>query len=79
MLLFVCVDEYIVHEKQTPRKKARTSSCKPETSTVKFYNVSREFGYITPDDGGKDIRFTKRCIASEISLSKICSSARVPA
>ena len=69
-----------VHDKQTPRQgnrrdKVRTSSFK--SGTIKFYNASREFGYITPDDGGKDVRFTKRCIGSEISLSKIRSSACV--
>jgi cold shock CspA family protein len=57
-----------VHDKQTPRQgnrrdKVRTSSFK--SGTIKFYNASREFGYITPDDGGKDVRFTKRCIGSE--------------
>lgn len=25
------------------------------TGTIKFFNVSRGFGFVTPDEGGKDV------------------------
>ncbi len=47
-----------------------------ETGTVKFFNHSRGFGFITPDDGGKDV-FVHITALEASGLSALDEGAKV--
>jgi CspA family cold shock protein len=47
-----------------------------QTGTVKFFNASKGFGFITPDDGGKDV-FVHVTAVESSSLSTLVDGMRV--
>ena len=58
---------------KSPKRTSKISSkhASYKRGTVQFYNSSKEFGYIIPDDGGTDVLFQKRSIVdNEAALSK---------
>ncbi len=48
----------------------------PQTGTVKFFNQSRGYGFITPDDGGKDV-FLHISALQQSELPPLDEGARV--
>ena len=48
----------------------------PQTGTVKFFNQSRGYGFITPDDGGKDV-FLHISALQQSGLPALDEGARV--
>lgn len=44
--------------------------------TVKFFNTTKGFGFITPDDGGKDVFVTKTSVSSS-GLAELKPSSRI--
>ena len=47
-----------------------------QTGTVKFFNSSRGFGFITPDEGGKDI-FVHVSALEKTGLNTLQEGAKV--
>ena len=47
-----------------------------QTGTVKFFNQSKGFGFITPDDGGKDV-FVHITAVERSSVGALAENMRV--
>jgi CspA family cold shock protein len=47
-----------------------------QTGTVKFFNQSKGFGFITPDDGGKDV-FVHITAVERSSVGALTENMRV--
>ncbi len=46
------------------------------TGTVKWFNSTKGFGFITPDDGGKDV-FVHISAVTQAGMSKLAEGQRV--
>jgi cold shock protein len=49
----------------------------PQTGTVKWFNESKGYGFITPDDGGKDLFAHFREIRGSEGFRTLAENARV--
>ena len=47
-----------------------------QTGTVKFFNAEKGFGFVTPDDGGKDVYVASRAL-QKAGLPSLNSEQRV--
>ncbi len=47
------------------------------TGTVKWFNAEKEYGFITPDDGGKDVFVHYTGIASDEGYKTLTEGQRV--
>lgn len=47
-----------------------------QTGTVKFYNTQKGYGFITPDDGGKDV-FVHVTAVEQSGISHLSEGARI--
>ena len=47
-----------------------------QTGTVKFYNEQKGYGFITPDDGGKDI-FVHVTALEQSGMGQLTEGARI--
>lgn len=56
------LDEGQPAEDMTPREAKKTQECYELAGSVKWFKTDKGFGFITPDDGMKDIFIHKTCL-----------------
>ena len=47
-----------------------------QTGTVKFYNTQKGYGFITPDDGSKDV-FVHVTAVEQLGINNLNEGARI--
>ena len=63
-------------EEQRPRPSPSPSDQRERVGTVKWYNVTKGFGFVTPDAGGKEV-FLHRSVLEQAGLTDLAEGTRV--
>jgi cold shock protein len=63
-------------EEQRPRPSPPPSDQRERLGTVKWYNMTKGFGFVTPDDAGDEL-FLHRSVLEQAELTDLAEGTRV--
>jgi cold shock CspA family protein len=63
-------------EEQRPRPSPSPSDQRERVGTVKWYNVTKGFGFVTPDGGGGEL-FLHRSVLEQAGMTDLAEGTRV--